>query len=152
MFFQEPTTLPPERSHDHRIILHPDTKPVNIRPYKHSHEQKEEVEKQVAGLLQTGLIQRSHSPYASPVLLVKKKDLTWRMCIDYRQLNKETIKDRYPIPIIDDLLDELGGSQMFSKIDLRSGYHQIRMNKEDISKTSFRTHEGHYEFLVMPLD
>ncbi|KAJ4784848.1 polyprotein [Rhynchospora pubera] len=150
MLFEEPTELPPKRAIDHQIPLIPEAKPINLRPYRHSYFQKLEIEKIIEELLKNSIIQTSNSPYASPVLLVRKKDGGWRMCVDYRKLNNQTVKDKFPIPIIEDLLDELQGAKYFSKIDLRSGYHQIRMKEDDVQKTAFKTHEGHYEFLVMP--
>ncbi|KAD2805344.1 hypothetical protein E3N88_38721 [Mikania micrantha] len=105
---------------------------------------------QIQELMDKGFIRPSFSPCGAPVLFVKKKDGTLRMCIDYRELNKVTIKNRYPLPRIDDLFDQLQGASYFSKIDLRSGYHQLRVRDEDVPKTAFRTRYGNYEFMVMP--
>jgi hypothetical protein len=119
-------------------------------PYRHPKKYKDEIEKAIKELLDMGHIRPSSNPFASSVVLVKKKDGTMRMCIDFRALNKKTIKNRYPILRIDELLDELHGVVYFTKIDLHSGYNQIKMREEDIPKTAFRCHYDHYEFLLMP--
>ncbi|KAI3670385.1 hypothetical protein L1987_87976 [Smallanthus sonchifolius] len=142
--------LPPVREVKFRIDLVPGANPVAKAPYRLAPSELQELASQLQELADKGFIRPSHSPWGAPVLFVKKKDGSFRMCIDYRELNKLTIKNRYPLPRIDDLFDQLQGSTCFSKIDLRSGYHQLRVREEDIPKTAFRTRYGHYEFTVMP--
>jgi hypothetical protein len=148
--FAEPTSLPPSREYDHSISLKPEAVPFNTRPYRYSSAHKGEIERQVADMLAAGIIVPSMSSFASPVLLVQKKDGTWRFCVDYRRLNELIVKNVFPMPVIDELLDELAGAKIFSKLDLRAGYHQIRVCPADEPKTAFKTHQGHYQFRVMP--
>ncbi|GKA35128.1 putative reverse transcriptase domain-containing protein [Tanacetum coccineum] len=142
--------LPPTRQVEFQIDLVPGAAPVARAPYRLSPSEMKELSEQLKVLSNKGFIRPSSSPWGAPVLFVKKKDGSFWMCIDYRELNKLTVKNRYPLPRIDDLFDQLQGSSVYSKIDLRSGYHQLRVREEDILKTAFRTHYGHYEFQVMP--
>ncbi|GJR12539.1 putative reverse transcriptase domain-containing protein [Tanacetum coccineum] len=142
--------LPPARQVEFQIDLVPGAAPVARAPYRLAPAEMQELSTQLQELSDRGFIRPSSSPWGAPVLFVKKKDGSFRMCIDYRELNKLTVKNRYPLLRIDDLFDQLQGSRVYSKIDLRSGYHQLRVREEDISKTAFRTRYGHYEFQVMP--
>ncbi|GKA99648.1 putative reverse transcriptase domain-containing protein, partial [Tanacetum coccineum] len=141
---------PPTRQVEFQIDLVPGAAPVARAPYRLAPSEMKELAEQLQELSDKGFIRPSSSPWGAPVLFVKKKDGSFRMCIDYRELNKLTVKNRYPLPRIDDLFDQLQGSSVYSKIDLRSGYHQLRVREEDIPKTAFRTRYGHYEFQVMP--
>ena len=142
--------LPPDREVEFTVDLIPETEPISIPPYRMAHAELRELKAQLEDLLSKGFIRPSISPWGAPVLFVKKKDGSLRLCIDYRQLNRVTIRNQYPLPRIDELFDQLQGSRVYSKIDLRSGYHQLRVQESDVPKTAFRTRYGHYEFLVMP--
>lgn len=148
--FAEPTGIPPSRSMTHTIPLMLGTQPFRLRPYRYTPSQKDEIEQQVAHLLKTNMIQKSSGPFASPVLLVKKKTGEWRLCVDYMRLNAYTIKNKFPLPIIEELFEELFGAKWFTTLDLRSGFHQILVKEEDQYKTTFQTHFGHFEYKVMP--
>ncbi|GJW68486.1 putative reverse transcriptase domain-containing protein [Tanacetum coccineum] len=150
VFLEELPGLPPPRQVEFRIDLVPGAAPVARAPYRLAPSEMKELSVQLQELLEKGFIRPSSSPWGAPVLFVKKKDGSFRMCIDYRELNKLTVKNRYPLPRIDDLFDQLQGSSVYSKIDLRSGYHQLRIKEEDIPITAFRTRYGHFEFQVMP--
>nr|AAM74253.1 Putative retroelement [Oryza sativa Japonica Group]AAP52347.1 retrotransposon protein, putative, Ty3-gypsy subclass [Oryza sativa Japonica Group] len=141
--------MPPKRDIEFRIDLVPGTNPIHKRPYRMAANELAEVKRQVDDLLQKGYIRPSTSPWGAPVIFVEKKDHTQRMCVDYRALNEVTIKNKYPLPRIDDLFDQLEGATVFSKIDLRSGYHQLRIREEDIPKTAFTTRYGLFECTVM---
>jgi hypothetical protein len=148
--FHTPSSLPPARPYDHAINILPNVVPINCKPYRYSSEHKNEIERQVETMLKSGIVIPCLSPYAYPVLLVKKKDNTWRFCVNYRKLNSITIKNKFPLPIIDEFLDEIAGVKYFSTIDLASGLHQIRMQPKDESKIDLKTHHGHFQFRVMP--
>ncbi|GJY56601.1 putative nucleotidyltransferase, ribonuclease H [Tanacetum coccineum] len=150
MFFHDDSGLRPAREIEFGIELIPGAEPISKAPYRMAPVELKELKEQLQEMLENGFIRPSVSPWGAPVLFVKKKDGSMRLCIDYRELNRITIRNRYPLPRIDDLFDQLQGAKYFSKIDLRSGYHQLRVREQDISKTAFRTRYGHYEFLVMP--
>ncbi|GJT72178.1 putative reverse transcriptase domain-containing protein [Tanacetum coccineum] len=142
--------LPPARPVEFQIDLIPGAAPVARAPYQLASSEMKELLEQLQELSDKGFIRPTSSPWGAPVLFVKKKDGSFRMCIDYKELDKLTVKNRYPLLRIDDLFDQLQGSSIYSKIDLRSGYHQLRVREQDISKKAFRTRYGHYEFQVMP--
>src|SRR3954466_1707421 len=145
-----PNQLPPQRKIDHSIDLIPGAEPPSRPTYRLLYVEMNELKKQLSDLLEKGFIRPSISPFGAPVLFVYKKEGSLRLCVDYCALNKITIKNRYPLPRIEELMDRLAGAKYFSKIDLYSGYHQIRIKEEDISKTAFRTRYGHFEFCVLP--
>ena len=138
--------LPPAREVEFAIDLVPGTTPISRAPYRMAPLELRELKTQLQELLEQGFVRLSVSPWGAPVLFVRKKDGSLRLCIDYRMLNQVTVKNRYPLPLIDDLFDQLGGATVYSKIDLRSGYHQLRIRDDDVPKTAFRTRYGHYEF------
>ena len=142
--------IPLDKEIDFQIELAPGTEPISKAPYRMAPLELKELKIQMEELVSKGFFRSSTSPWGAPVLFVKKKDGIFRLCIDYRELNKVTIRNQYPLPRIDDLFDQLQGARVFLKIDLRLGYHQLKIQLEDVPKTTFRTRYGHYEFLVMP--
>ncbi|GJY30548.1 putative reverse transcriptase domain-containing protein [Tanacetum coccineum] len=150
VFPEDLSGIPPARQVEFQIDLVPGVAHVAWAPYRLAPSEMKELAEQLQELSDKGFIRPSSSPWGAPVLFVNKKDESFCMCIDYRELNKLTVKNHYPLPRIDDLFDQLQGSSVYSKIDLRSGYHQLRVREEDIPKTAFRTRYGHYEFQVMP--
>ena len=150
VFLEELPGLPPDRDVEFTIEVMSGTTPVSMQPYRMAPMELKELKVQLQDLLEKGVIRPSVSPWGAPMLFVKKKDGTLRLCVDYRQLNKVTVKNKYPLPHIDDLFDQLKDAGVFSKIDLRLGYYQMGVKDTSIPKTAFRTRYGHYEFLVMP--
>ncbi|CAL2257590.1 unnamed protein product [Prunus armeniaca] len=148
--FQDVHGLRPRRAVEHEIQLVGDSPLLNLGLYRTSVTESDEIKKQIQGLLEQGVIKPSYSPCGSPVLLVPNKNRGWRMCVDYKALNKITIKNRYPLSRIDDLLDQLHGASYFTKLDLKSGYHQVCIHEEDTCKTAFKIEQGLFEWLVMP--
>jgi hypothetical protein len=149
----DPKAVPPfpkEREVEHQIELEPNARPPSKAPYRLAPQELDELKRQLDELIQRGYIQPSKSPYGAPVLFVKKKDGSMRLCVDYRALNAVTVKNSYPLPKIDELLDRLHGAKVFSKMDLAQGYHQVRVAEGDVPKTAFRCQLGHFEFKVMP--
>ena len=149
MFPNELLGMPPDKDLEFVINLVPGTSPISKRPYRLHVDDQVELKQQIEDMLSKGFIRPSSSPWGAPVIFVAKKDGTQRMCVDYRALNEATIKNKYPLPRIDDLFDQLKGAAVFSKIDFRSGYHQLKIRQEDISKTAFSTRYGLFEFTVM---
>ena len=145
-----PKRLPPRRKEDHKIELEPGVKPLTMGPYKMVSPELEELRRQLKELLNAGFIQPSKAPYGAPILFQKKHDGSQRMCIDYRALNKVTIKNKNPIPLIANLFNQLGKARYFTKLDLRLGYYQVRITEGDKPKTTCVTRYGSYEFLMMP--
>ena len=150
VFTNDIAGLPSEIEVEFTIDLIPRTEPISIPPYRMAPAELRDLKAQLEELLSKGFIRPSISPWEALVLFVKKKDGSLRLCIDYRQLNRVTILNQYPLPMIDKLFNQLQGSRVYSKIDLRSGYHHLRVQESDVPKIAFRTRYGHYEFLVMP--
>ena len=150
VFPDELPGLPPQRVVDFDIELHPGTSPISMTPHRMAPVELQELRVQLQELLDKGFMRPSTSPWGASVLFAKKRGKTLRLCIDYRQLNRVTIKNRYSLHRIDDLSDQLRGARVYFKIDLRTGYHQLRVRETDIPKTAFRTRYGHFEFMVMP--
>ncbi len=145
-----PQGLPPDRGIELTIRLEEGAKPAYRSPYRLSPSELEETKKQIEGDIKSGVVVPSSSPFGAPIIFVTKKDGGLRMCMDYRALNKLTVKNRYPLPRIEDLLDKLSEARVYSSLDLMSGYHQIRIADADVPKMAFTTPFGHYEFKVLP--
>jgi hypothetical protein len=149
VFPEELPGMPPDREVEFVIDLFPGTAPISKWPYRMSVEELKELKKQLTELQEAGYIHPSSSPWGASVLFVQKKDGSQRMCMDYRSLNDVTVKNKYPLPCIEDLFDQMRGARVFSKIDLRVGYHQMKIRPSDIPKMDFSTRYGLYEFIVM---